>query len=139
MRNWHEVHVHCNNKNKEKEKQMLPPNKKILQIDIKHVGGSVIYFKEFKNPKKWGKPFIKWFFLKENKSNVFHLCIFYPHPQSALRTTQWCLKGSNATRNPGHRKFFTHFGNNFPSWKSVVPGPRCFNTGNATLINPVLE
>lgn len=51
--------MHCNNKNKEKEKQMLPPNKKIVQIDIKHVGGSVIYFKEFKNPKKWGKPFIK--------------------------------------------------------------------------------
>lgn len=46
MRNWHDEHVHWNNKIKEREKQMLQPLKKILQIDIKNVGGAVIYSKD---------------------------------------------------------------------------------------------
>lgn len=100
MRNWHEVHVHCNNKNKEKEKQMLPPNKKILQIDIKHVGGSVIYFKEFKNPKKWGKPFIKWFFFKRKQIQCFSFVHFLPPPPISFKDYSVMFEGVKCDQKP---------------------------------------
>lgn len=96
--------------------------KKILQIDIKNVGGAVIYSKDIsgffynqkKKPKMWGrtwKKVVSFFFVKKKKFQCFQLFNLYPHSLSALKGILGkAFKRSTANKSPRHRKFLHNLG-----------------------------
>lgn len=97
--------------------------KKILQIDIKNVGGAVIYSKDIsgffynqkKKPQKVGENLKKssfvFFFVKKKKIRCFQLFNLYPHSLSALKGILGkVFKRSTANKSPRHRKFLHNLG-----------------------------
>lgn len=93
--------------------------KKILQIDIKNVGGAVIYSKDIsgffvtkkKNPKKWGrtwKKVVSFFFCKKEKNPMFSVVQFVPpFPISFKEYLVKFLSGRLLTKAHGIGNFYT--------------------------------
>lgn len=93
--------------------------KKILQIDIKNVGGAVIYSKDIsgffitkkKPPKKWGRTWkkaVSFFFVKKEKNPMFSVVQFVPpFPISFKEYLVKFLSGRLLTKSHGIGNFYT--------------------------------